>query len=51
MWKSDYTTIWTFHTGAFWLHNNLYDFSALEHKFRTQKPVLKFVLKISGIQK
>ena len=34
-------------TPAFWLHNNLWEFTALEHKFRMwfyyQKPVLNVV--------
>ena len=38
-------------TQAFWIHNNLCEFTALAHKFKrwflTQK---LFVLKISGIQ-
>ena len=40
---------------AFWLHNNLCDFTALEHKFKrwfcTQKMVLNVRLKITCIQK
>jgi hypothetical protein len=38
-------------TPAFWLHNNLCESTALEHKFQSWFCTQTFVLKISGIQK
>ena len=38
-------------TSAFWLHNNLCEFTALEHKIKRWFLYSKTGLKISGIQK
>ena len=36
---------------AFWVHNSLCEFTALEHKFKSWFGTQTFILKIYGIQK